>query len=72
MRSDEQEDLRLYVVVKNSERQYSIWDLDKSIPKGWHKVGMQGLKADCLRYIEETWTDLRPLSLKRHMESSEG
>jgi MbtH protein len=34
---------------------------------GWRKAGKQGSKADCLTYIDEVWTDMRPLSLRRRM-----
>lgn len=66
----EEEDTRLYRVVKNHEEQYSIWLLDKEIPLGWEDVGKQGNKSVCLAYIEEVWTDMRPLSLRKYMESN--
>jgi MbtH protein len=58
---------QIYVVVRNDEEQYSIWHAEKSIPAGWHEAGKRGPKAECLRYIEEVWTDMRPLSLRRRM-----
>lgn len=54
-------------VVVNDEGQYSIWPDWKAVPNGWSAVGIVGLKAECLDYIEKTWTDMRPLSLQRHM-----
>ena len=54
-------------VVVNDEEQYSIWPVDREIPLGWRAVGKSGLKAECLAYIEEVWTDMRPLSLRRVM-----
>jgi MbtH protein len=68
---DEEEDLRQYEVVMNHEEQYSIWLTGRAIPAGWTAVGKSGLKADCLAYIEEVWTDMRPLSLRKHMEAIE-
>lgn len=65
---NEDEDTRTYHVVMNHEEQYSIWLDGRAIPAGWTAVGKTGLKADCLAYIEEVWTDMRPLSLRRHME----
>ena len=56
-----------YVVVINDEEQYSIWRDDRSVPAGWKPVGKQGPKAECLQYIEEVWTDMRPLSLRKRM-----
>lgn len=60
----EDEDNRTYKVVVNHEEQYSIWLADKAIPAGWTDAGKQGSKAECLAYIKEVWTDMRPLSLR--------
>lgn len=56
-----------YDVVINDEEQYSIWPTYKAIPAGWRAVGQRGLKADCLAYIEATWIDMRPASLRKAM-----
>jgi MbtH protein len=40
------------------------------VPAGWRVVGKQGPKADCLAYIDEVWTDMRPLSLRRAMDGA--
>jgi MbtH protein len=65
------EDTRTYKVVKNHEEQYSIWPADRSLPLGWFDAGKEGVKSDCLAYIGEVWTDMRPLSLRKAMESSQ-
>lgn len=57
-------------VVVNHEEQYSIWPADREAPTGWREAGKQGTKAECLAYIEEVWTDMRPLSLRRKMDES--
>ncbi len=57
----------LFEVVVNDEEQYSIWPQRKDIPAGWTKVGRQGTKQVCLEYINEVWTDMRPLSLRVQM-----
>ncbi|SEI74804.1 MULTISPECIES: MbtH family NRPS accessory protein [unclassified Pseudomonas] len=54
-------------VVINDEEQYSIWPDYKAIPDGWKSVGVEGDKQTCLQYIETTWTDMRPLSLRKAM-----
>lgn len=54
-----------YQVVANDEEQFSIWPVDRAVPPGWHTVGKEGSKADCLAHIETVWTDMRPLSLRR-------
>ncbi len=60
-----------YLVVWNHEGQYSIWLADREPPAGWQAVGVRGSKDDCLAYIEETWTDMRPLSLQRRMQEEQ-
>jgi MbtH protein len=35
---------------------------------GWNNASFSGLKPQCLDYIKEVWTDLRPLSLRKNME----
>jgi MbtH protein len=57
----------MYFVVVNDEEQYSIWRDHKSVPDGWRAVGKRGPKAECLQYIENVWTDMRPLSLRIRM-----
>jgi len=64
----DREDTTVYKVVVNHEEQYSIWPEYKQNPLGWKDVGKSGLKAQCLAYIKEVWTDMRPLSLRRKME----
>ena len=65
---DEENDRTIYKVVVNHEEQYSIWPADRENPLGWRDVGKSGPKAECLAYIEDVWTDMRPLSLRRQME----
>jgi MbtH protein len=65
---DDREDNTTYRVVVNHEEQYSIWPADREIPNGWKDAGKSGPKADCLAYVEQVWTDMRPLSLRKKME----
>ena len=55
---------RRYKVVINDEGQYSLWRASHKNPHGWLDVGKSGTRDECLDYIEEAWTDIRPLSLK--------
>lgn len=64
----DREDTIIYKVVMNHEEQYSIWPEYKENPLGWSDVGKVGPKAECLSYIKEVWTDMRPLSLRKRME----
>ena len=69
MSHNEKEESTIYKVVVNQEEQYSIWPADRENPLGWNDAGKSGVKADCLAHINEVWTDMRPLSLRRAMES---
>src|SRR5882762_3793385 len=61
MLNEDKEDERSYKVVINHEEQYSIWLHEKANPSGWRDEGTVGKKAECLRRIDEVWTDMRPL-----------
>jgi MbtH protein len=66
---NDNEDNTIYRVVVNQEEQYSIWPEDRELPPGWRDAGKRGPKQECLDYIKEVWTDMRPLSLRKKMES---
>ncbi|MFI6377785.1 MbtH family protein [Streptomyces sp. NPDC050546] len=59
-----------YWVVVNDEEQYSVWPTDQDIPEGWRSAGKRGPKDECLAWIDEHWTDMRPLSLRRAMDET--
>jgi MbtH protein len=65
MSQGDNEDSGIYRVVVNQEEQYSLWPVHKELPAGWKDAGKQGLKTECVAFIEEVWTDMRPLSLRR-------
>jgi MbtH protein len=64
------EDAVAYKVVVNDEEQYSIWPVHRDNPLGWRDAGKSGSKDECLAYINDVWTDMRPLSLRKSMEST--
>jgi len=64
---EEREDNTIYKVVMNHEEQYSIWPADRENALGWTDAGFSGPKQQCLDYIKEVWTDMRPLSLRKQM-----
>ncbi|MEM8722521.1 MAG: MbtH family NRPS accessory protein [Cyanobacteria bacterium P01_G01_bin.39] len=70
MYQNDKENNRKYKVVVNQEKQYSIWLKEQMIPAGWKDTGKSGLKQECLDYIKEVWTDMRPLSLRQKMTKS--
>ena len=63
-----QEETTTYKVVVNHEEQYSIYPTARPNPLGWKDAGPTGSKAECLAYIKEVWTDMRPLSLRQKMD----
>jgi MbtH protein len=63
----DQEDKTIYKVVLNHEEQYSIWPANRENAPGWHDAGKNGSKEECLAYIKEVWTDMRPRSLRIDM-----
>jgi MbtH protein len=71
MFANDAEDSTIYRVVVNHEEQYSIWPTTRELPPGWRDAGKSGPKEECLTYIEDVWTDMRPLSLRQQMDGSD-
>lgn len=55
-----------FLVLVNGEEQHSLWPTFANVPAGW-QVAHSGSRADCLEYVEQHWTDLRPKSLRDAM-----
>jgi MbtH protein len=68
MNRNDQERNGIYKIVVNHEGQYSIWPAERENPIGWRDGGKRGSKAECLAHIKEVWTDMRPITLRNHME----
>jgi MbtH protein len=60
----------IYQVVVNHEEQFSIWPDDRERPAGWQAAGFSARKSECLAWIDETWTDMRPKSLRERMDAA--
>jgi len=56
-----------FAVLINDEGQHSLWPSAQPVPEGWVRIGPIGPKAECLAFIEESWTDMRPISLQKAM-----
>ncbi|MEV4442000.1 MbtH family NRPS accessory protein [Streptomyces sp. NPDC049577] len=56
-----------YLVLVNDEHQHSLWPAFVEVPAGWTVARPEGSRQDCLDYIGEHWTDLRPRSLAEAM-----
>jgi MbtH protein len=52
-----------YLVLVNDENQHSLWPADIDVPEGWRTVFGSSSRPECLAYVEENWTDMRPASL---------
>jgi MbtH protein len=57
----------IYKVLVNDEEQYTICPLDRETPRGWKDAGKTGSRDECMQYIDEVWTDMRPKSLRDRM-----
>jgi MbtH protein len=71
VQTEDTENLISYKVVINHEEQYSIWPLGRDNPLGWRDAGKDGSKQECLSYIKDVWSDMRPLSLRKWMEEQQ-
>lgn len=56
-----------FYVLLNDEEQYSLWPAFVDVPAGWRVVFGAAGRADCVSYVEQSWTDLRPRSLREAM-----
>ncbi|MEU6485713.1 MbtH family protein [Streptomyces sp. NPDC046887] len=54
-----------FLVLVNDEGQHSLWPAFAEVPAGWTVVLAETDRASCVAYVEENWTDIRPLSLVR-------
>ena len=57
----------VFRVVVNHEEQYSVWPAWRAVPDGWRDTGFSGRRKDCLAHVDEVWTDMRPLSLRKFL-----
>lgn len=60
------DDGEFYVLV-NNEEQHSLWPTFAEVPAGWEVVFGANTRANCLSYVEQNWTDMRPASLRDAM-----
>lgn len=63
------DDAAEFYVLVNDEEQHSLWPAFAAVPEGWRAVFGTDSRANCLAYVEEHWTDLRPRSLREAMAS---
>ncbi|MFB7657233.1 MULTISPECIES: MbtH family protein [unclassified Streptomyces] len=56
-----------FCVLVNDENQHSLWPAFREVPAGWSVVFSADNRQDCLDYVNENWTDMRPKSLVEAM-----
>ncbi|WP_026918291.1 MbtH family protein [Gordonia shandongensis] len=64
------DDQGTFFALVNDEEQYSLWPTFAQVPSGWRIVygGPDGAaRDDVLAWIDRTWTDMRPRTLREAM-----
>jgi MbtH protein len=59
-----------FLVLVNGEGQHSLWPEFRPAPAGWQAVYGPETQKNCLNYVTEHWTDMRPRSLVEAMNRS--
>ena len=54
-----------FLVLTNDEGQYSLWPVNNDVPAGWNVIHGETSRAECLKFIETHWVDMRPKSLQK-------
>jgi uncharacterized protein YbdZ (MbtH family) len=65
-----EDDEAQFLVLVNDEQQHSLWPTFAEVPAGWEVVFGPDGRERCLAFVECTWTDLRPASLRRAMDET--
>ena len=60
-----------FYVLRNTEEQHSLWPTFVDVPEGWQVVFGESTRGDCLAFVEENWTDIRPKSLRDAIAADE-
>lgn len=50
---DEDEDRRIYKVVRNDKWEFALWLDYKELPRGWSFIGISGSEHECCEFIEQ-------------------
>ncbi|MGZ4511660.1 MAG: MbtH family protein [Mycobacterium sp.] len=57
-----------FLVLVNNEDQHSLWPSFADTPSGWRVVYGEASRAECLDYVDQNWTDIRPKSLQESVK----
>jgi MbtH protein len=49
----------IFVVMVNSECEYSLWPDFIDVPEGWTRVFGPDVRDACLDYVEANWLEMR-------------
>jgi MbtH protein len=60
-----------WTVLVNDEEQYGLFPASRPVPAGWRAAGFAGTEDECMAFVDEHWTDLRPASLRRAMAAAD-
>ncbi|MEO3764368.1 MbtH family protein [Streptomyces sp. B8F3] len=58
-----EDDEARFLVLVNDEGEHSLWPAFADVPQGWGVALPEDTRQACLKYVERTWTDMRPRSL---------
>ncbi|GAB3129878.1 MbtH family protein [Tsukamurella serpentis] len=56
-----------FYALRNAEGQYSIWPTFQEVPGGWqivHGADAPASRLECVEFVDEHWTDMRPVSAR--------
>ena len=54
-----------FVVLVSPDKKYKLITEGSPVPSGWKPTSRKGTKSQCLKYIEEVWTDMTPIDRER-------
>jgi len=52
--------LAVWLVLVNEAGLFSVCEAHAEIPAGWRALGPSGTREECVRFIDENMTDMRP------------
>lgn len=61
-----------FFVLVNGEEQHSLWPSFADVPAGWRIVYGAAARQACLDYIQQSWTDIRPKTLRVKLAQDAG
>ncbi|MFB9905582.1 MbtH family protein [Allokutzneria oryzae] len=53
-----------FLVLTNNEGQHSLWPAHIAVPAGWAQAHGPAPREACVAFVDTTWTDMRPVSLR--------